>query len=315
MPPAVPVAIYLHARASLAFALLLETVFTAANRVAGRPVFAPTLLAGDAAPRRFRHGITLRQFETRLPRSGYLLIPPIDLFSGEFVETTGETRLLQRAHAAGLTLGSACLGSFLMAAAGLLDGVEATTHWRWGDYAAQRFQKVAWNTRAMLCAHSRVITAGGLLATVDLALHIVGQHCPKPVSREVGRHLLADSVRQKQSTYATSLVLQPRNGKAFAALESQWQDRLAKPFPIPEMAARCAMSVRTFHRAFTEAYGVSPGKYLQLRRVEKAKELLADARLTVEDVSSRCGFAQPSFFRTIFARETGLTPAQFRKRL
>lgn len=315
LPAPVPVAIYLHERASLGFALLFETVFQAANRVAERQVFALTLVADGRAPRRFRHGITLRQFETRLPGHGYLLLPPIDQFAGDFQETPRESQLLRRAHAQGLTLGSACVASFLLAGAGLLDAAEATTHWRWGDYAARRFPAVRWNTREMLCTHGRILTAGGLLAAVDLALHVVARHCARPVAREVGRQLLADSVRQKQSTYATSLVLHPRHAGPFSRLEAELAARLAKPRSIDEMAAQCAMSVRTFHRAFRAAYGVSPGKYLQLRRIEKAKELLADARLTVEDVSSRCGFSQPSFFRTLFARETGLTPAQFRKRL
>jgi transcriptional regulator GlxA family with amidase domain len=315
MPAPIPVAIYLHRRAALGFALLLDTVFKVANRFSSRPVFALSFVAEQRGPRHFRHGICLRDCEARLPRKGYFLIPPLDGFSGEFAASAPETRFLQRAHQQGLTIGSACLGAFLPAAAGLLDGREATTHWRCADYASTRFPAVQWNPRAMLCAHEDIVTAGGLLATVDLALHIVARHCPKAVCREVGQHLLADSVRQKQSTYAGALVVQPRNRSQFQALEQAICERLGKPFPIPEMAQQCHMSLRSFHRAFIANYSVSPGKYLQLRRVERAKELLADLRLTIDDVASRCGFTQPSFFRTIFARETGLTPTQFRQRL
>ena len=315
MPATIPISLYLHRRASLGFALLLETVFKAANRVAARQVFEVEFVADQRGPRRFNHGITVRDVRTRLPVNGYLLIPPIDFFGGEFVENARETRLLRQARDQGLTIATACLGSFLVAGAGLLDGAEATTHWRWADYAVQTFPRVRWNTRAMLCTQPGVITAGGLLGAVDLALHIVAQHCPREVCRDLGRHLLADSIRQKQSTYAGALVLKPRSGETFAALEKELSGRLAKPPSIPEMATRCHMSVRTFHRTFLENYGVPPGKYLQLRRVEKAKELLSDLRLTVDDVASRCGFSQPAFFRMIFARETGLTPTQFRKRL
>ena len=315
MPQPVPTSIYLHRRASLGFALLVEMILGAANRLAGRPVFAPGFVADHGGPHRFRHGLAMARVPRRLPPSGFLIVPPLDGFSGDFVVSTRETEFLRQAHARGLTIATACLGSFLPAAAGLLDGLEATTHWRWADFAAAHFPGVRWNPRALLCDEPGYITAGGLLSTVDLALHLVARHCDRPLCRELGRHLLADSVRQKQSAYATSLLLQPRNRASFEALEKDIEARLARPPSIPEMAERCRMSVRTFHRAFDEAYGVSPGKYLQLKRIERAKELLADERLTIEAVADRCGFSQPAFFRTIFARETGLTPAQFRKRL
>lgn len=308
-------AIYLHRRASLGLALLLDMVFNSANRLAGRPVFAPVFVADRGGPLRFRHGFSLSRASRRLPAAGCLIVPPLDSFAGEFTVDPAESAFLAEAHRRDLTIATVCLGSFLPAAAGLLDGREATTHWRWADFAATRFPGVRWNPRALLCEQPGFVTAGGLLSTVDLALHLVARHCDRAFCRDLGRHLLADSVRQKQSAYAASLVLQPRNQANFEALAKVIDTRLARPPTIPEMAEHCRMSVRTFHRAFDAAYGMSPGKYLQLRRLERAKELLADERLTVEAVADRCGFSQPAFFRTIFARETGLTPAQFRKRL
>jgi transcriptional regulator GlxA family with amidase domain len=75
------------------------------------------------------------------------------------------------------------------------------------------------------------------------------------------------------------------------------------------------MSVRHFHRSFLKNYGVTPNKYLQLRRVEMAKEILADPNLSVEEAAERCGFCDVAFFRTVFSRETGLTPSGYRKRV
>lgn len=315
MPSPVPIVIYLHRRSSLGFSLLLEMVFSSANRLAGWAVFAPAFIADRGGPHRFRHGLSLPRVPRRLPASGCLIVPPLDGFAGEFTVDPLESRLLVEAHRRGLTIATACLGSFLPAGAGLLDGLEATTHWRWADFAATRFPGVRWNPRSLLCEQPGFVTAGGLLSTVDLALHLVARHCDRALCRDLGRHLLADSVRQKQSAYAAALVLQPRHRENFESLEKVIEHRLARPPAIPEMAELCRMSVRTFHRAFDAAYGVSPGKYLQLKRIERAKELLADERLTIEAVADRCGFTQPAFFRTIFARETGLTPAQFRKRL
>lgn len=314
MPAPIPVSIYLHRRSSLGLALLLEMVFEVANRLANRAVFASEFVADRAGPHRFKHGLTLPQVARRLPARGYLLVPPLEGFSGNFVVDDDESRFLVAARDRELTIAAACLGSFLPAGAGLLDGLEATTHWRWAEFAAARFPEVRWNPRALLCEQPGFVTAGGLLSAVDLALHLVSRHCDRSFCRALGRHLLADSVREKQSAYATALVLRPRNREKFEALEKVIAAKLARPPTVPEMAEICRMSVRTFHRAFDEAYGVSPGKFLQLKRIERAKELLADERLTVEAVANRCGFSQPAFFRTIFARETGVTPAQFRKR-
>lgn len=315
MPTPVPISIYLHRRASLGFSLLLEMVFRMANRLEGQPRFALAFVADRRGPLRFAHGFALNRVSHRVPASGWLVVPPLDRFEGEFVISAGESDFLRGAHARGSKIATACLGSFLPAGAGLLDGLEATTHWRWADFAAARFPDVRWNPRALLCEQPGFVTAGGLLSTVDLALHLVAHHCDRAFVRELGRHLLADSIRQKQSVYAGSLLLQPRNRERFAALERHVEDRLARPPSIPEMAESCRMSVRSFHRAFGENFGVSPGKYIQLKRIERAKQLLADERLAIEAVADRCGFSQTAFFRTIFARETGLTPAQFRKRL
>lgn len=315
MPQPIPVSIYLHRRSSLGFSLLLETVFSSANRLAGRAVFAPSFVADHGGRRRFAHGLILPRVSSRLPATGCLLVPPLESFEGEFAVDERETAFLKMAHQRGLTVAASCLGSFLLAGAGLLNGLEATTHWRWVEFASGRFPEVRWNPRVLLCEQPGFITAGGLLATVDLALHLVARYCDRSFCRELGRHLLADSVRQKQSAYAGSLVLQPRNRAGFEALEKVLEAKLNRPPSVPEMAELCRMSVRTFHRAFVAAYGVPPGKYVQLKRLERAKELLADERLTIEAVADRCGFAQPAFFRKIFARETGFTPAQFRKRL
>jgi AraC family transcriptional regulator len=84
---------------------------------------------------------------------------------------------------------------------------------------------------------------------------------------------------------------------------------------VSEMAAICRMSVRHFHRNFLKSYGVTPNKYLQLRRLEMAKDLLADPDLSIEEAAARCGFFDAAFFRTVFTRETGLTPSLYRKRV
>lgn len=315
MPSSVPVAIFLPSRVSLGFALLAGAIFERANLLSGRAAFALSYVSHKPGRRVFRHGFGLARATTRPPSGGYLLVPPLDLLGADFAASGGETEFLRQANARGATLASACLGSLLIASTGLLDGRRATTHWQWAERAAKLFPGVRWATRELLCEDTGFITAGGLLAVVDLSLHIVSRHCPKPLCRELGRTLLADTVRQRQSAYAGTLVPAPRHAEPFETLTSELRNRLNHPPSVPEMASHCRMSLRSFHRAFAECYGVGPGKYVQLLRIERARELLADRRFSIEDIAVRCGFSQTAFFRSIFSRETGLTPAQFRKRL
>ena len=314
MPEPVSISIFLHKRVSLPLALLADFIFNYANRLADQPVFDVKRVHGGPGAVHSAGGVSV-QATAAGGAGGYLVVPPIDVLEGEFEAFPEESALIKGVADRGSVIATACLGAFLPAAAGMLDGKTATTHWRWGEYAVNRFPEVKWNLRAMLCDEGSVITSGGLLSVVDLALYIVSQNCSKQFVHRLGQLLLADSVRQKQSVYAHSLVLPPKESGRFARLERELQQRLAKPFPVREMAEICGMSVRTFHRSFLENYGVSPNKYLQLKRIETAKELLAGTDLSVEEAAVRCGFSDNAFFRTVFGRETGMTPSQYRKRV
>jgi transcriptional regulator GlxA family with amidase domain len=314
MPTPIPIAIFFHRRVSVGLALLVDFIFNFANRLAGQPVFDVRRVHCGPGSVHSAGGISVQA--TGLEATGgYLIVPPIDGLAGEFEAIAEETDLLESAAGNSAVIATACLGAFLPAAADMLNGKEATTHWRWGDYAVRRFPAVKWNIRAMLCDEVDVITSGGLLSVIDLSLYIISKNGSARFVQQLGQSLLADSVRQKQSVYARSLVLPPKASNRFVRLEDEMQRRLAKPFPVPEMAGVCGMSVRHFHRNFLKNYGVTPNKYLQLKRLEKAKELLADAELSIEEAAERCGFSDVAFFRTVFSRETGLTPSRYRKRV
>lgn len=248
-------------------------------------------------------------------KGGFLVIPPMEKFTEPDASAGLESEILRAAAHDKVTIAAACLGSFLPASAGLLDGRQATTHWDRMAYAVERYPSVRWNVREMLIDHGDIITAGGLLSIVDLCLHIVRKTAGPDRATELGQRLLADTVRQKQSVYATRLVAPPRDSHAFAALEREIERRGQHSPTVAEMAEFCGMSLRSFHRRFQENYGLSPVKFLQLHRIEKAKALLAETPLSLEAIAERAGFADMSFFRTVFARETGMTPGQFRRRL
>ncbi|MHB0951453.1 MAG: GlxA family transcriptional regulator [Allorhizobium sp.] len=308
----IKIALLFHHQASAGFGLLAASIFRLANRVDSEETFQP-ILVGSRPTFPFEDG-ELRLAELDAARDcRYVLIVPLDGMTEDWQAADADVSFLRSVR--GMAIASSCLGAFLPAAAGLLDGREATTHWAWQDFARQRFPEVHWNTREMLIDHGDIITSGGLLSLVDLCLHIMRQTKGAEFARRVGRHLLADSLRQKQSFYATKLLAGPRGDGAFSALQAEIQRREGDPPSVAEMASICGMSLRTFHRRFQESYGVTPVKYLQLRRVETAKDLLSSSTLSLEKVAERSGFADMAFFRKIFTRETGLTPGQFRQRL
>src|SRR5262249_10207908 len=158
---------------------------------------------------------------------------------------------------------SACLGALTLAAAGLLDGRAATTHWAWRSFVAERHPGVAWSLDRMVCDLGDVVTAGGYLATVDLALHIVAHTSTRQVAHRIGRTLLADSVRQRQSLYAQALIDPRVEHGPLRDLAGWIERRLAEPLTARDMARRSRMSVRNFHRKFGDAFGLTPRKYLQ----------------------------------------------------
>jgi transcriptional regulator GlxA family with amidase domain len=202
-----------------------------------------------------------------------------------------------------------------LADTGLLDSREATTHWSWASYVRDRYPRVSWNTRKIVCDEGAVITAAGYLATVDLALHIIAATTSRSVAHELGRMMLADSARQSQSIYALRLTEPAAPGGQLGDIDA-WLDRRLQAAPTAgEMARHCNMSLRTFHRKFREAYGVTPRKYLQLKRVEAVRELLGASRRSIEQILADVGVSDVTSFRRIFRRELGHSPAELRRTL
>jgi transcriptional regulator GlxA family with amidase domain len=305
--------IFLHERVSLELALLFDYIFRFPDKFTDEPLFKPVFVQAGKG-RRFGKGAVSVE-TSKFQAGGYLIIPPMEAPKGTFIENTAESAMIKHAMDKNTTVATACLGAFLPAAAGMLDGFEATTHWHWLDYAKENFPNVSWNTNSMLCHKDGMITSGGLLSLIDLALYIISLHSSKEFTAMTGRFLLADTVRQKQSVYAQSLVGSPAGDSRFALLTEQINTQPEKHLEVSEMADMCGMSLRNFHRAFVKNFGTTPNKYIQLKRLERAKELLAETDMSIEETAGRVGFTDTSFFRSVFSRETGMTPTQFRKRI
>lgn len=160
-----------------------------------------------------------------------------------------------------------------------------------------------------------MLTAGGYLATVDLALHVIAATSSRTTAHELGRMMLADSERQHQSIYALRLTEPAAQSGPLRDIDAWLDGRLRDAPTAAEMARHCNMSLRTFHRRFREAYGVTPRKYLQLKRVEAVRQLLGEGRRSIEQILVDVGVSDVTSFRRIFRRELGHSPAELRRTL
>lgn len=309
----IPINIFLHKRVSLELALLFEYIFKFSDKFTDKPIFKTILTQTEQCLPFKKAPITIDTEEFK--GGGYLLIPPMVISKTSFIENKEESDFLAGISKTDTTIATSCLGAFIPAAAGMLNGKEATTHWNWLDYAKENFPDVKWDTASMLCDKGDLITSGGLLSLIDLALYIISKHTSKEFTSNMGKYLLADTVRQKQSVYAQSLVSTAATDSRFIELSNILNSSPEQHIEVSEMADMCGMSLRNFHRSFVKDFGTTPNKYIQLKRLEKAKKLLAETDKSVEQIAGESGFADTSFFRSVFSRETGLTPTQYRKKM
>ena len=305
-------AIYVHRRASPGLTLFLPTLLRVANTLAAKPLYAVSLV-GDAGDE-VRIGPVLVALDVAAPPADVLVVPPIETFDGVFEALPEESAFLLRYAESGAMIASACLGSLMLAAAGLLDGRRATTHWYRAELARKLFPAVSWNEAAMICDDGSVVTSGGFLSAVDLVLYLIAKTSSLRLAQDVGRYVLAESVRERQSLYAYALAPRAESG-LLSGLPEWLEERLGGPVSVAAMAEAFFMSVRNFHRVFLQEFGIPPHRYVQLRRVERARDLLEDPRRSLKTVLDEVGVSDAVSFRRVFQRELGLSPAAYRTRV
>ena len=306
------VAVLLGPVSSLPVALLFRAVFERANRAARARWYAVELVSSQAR-RVSMHDVSVAT-QRASGRYDYLVVTPYDGVDETWHPDPADVALVRR-HAGSAIIASVCLGALTLAEAGILDGKEATTHWSWTSEVRFRYPRVAWNTRRIVSDQGTVITAGGYLAAVDLALHIIATTRSRQAAHELGQMMLADSARQYQSVYALRLASPPAERGALRDIDRWVESRLSTAPTVSEMARHCNMSLRSFHRKFREAYGLTPRKFLQLKRLEVVRKRLTESERGIQKILEEVGISDSASFRRIFQRELGHSPAEYRRRL
>jgi transcriptional regulator GlxA family with amidase domain len=232
-------------------------------------------------------------------------------------QVADETKLLpwlRKWHARGAYIAGICTGVYFLAEAGLLDGRQATTHWGVAGILRQRYPKVHWRTEQFVTEDGQLLCSGGVYASVDLSLYLVEKFCGHEVALQCAKSLLVSMPRGRQSGYAVLPLSRPHSDDKIRAIEEYLRGHYDADLSIDFLAGRSGMSARNFIRRFKTATGSLPGAYIQMLRMSAARELLERGAASIQTVCAKAGYADVAFFRSLFKRHTGMTPAEYRRR-
>lgn len=222
-------------------------------------------------------------------------------------------RRLQAAHARGARLASICSGVFVLAAAGLLEGRAATTHWRYAKLLQQQYPGIDVHPNALYVDEGQILTSAGSAAGLDMMLHLVRRDHGAKVANTVAQRLVMPPFRLGDQAQFVARPVPSEDAARLSRLMDWVRAHPAIPHSVDSMARRAAMSARTLQRQFQESTGLSPVAWLTRERVELAKELLECTRKPMAHVSALAGFGSEESFRRHFRLVAGTTPTAFRK--
>jgi transcriptional regulator GlxA family with amidase domain len=208
---------------------------------------------------------------------------------------------------------SICTGASVLAAAGLLDGRPAATHWAWAERIGGLYPQVAWDFDVLFMDDGNVLTSAGVGAGVDLCLHIVRSDHGAAVANRTARRCVVPPWRDGGQAQYIERPVPAANGAGTDSTRSWVLDRLAEPVTLEEMAGHARMSVRTFTRRFRDETGLSPRQWLLRQRVEHARILLESTDLAVDAVARRSGLGSATALRQHLHATIGVAPSAYRR--
>jgi transcriptional regulator GlxA family with amidase domain len=226
-------------------------------------------------------------------------------------------RWLKKQHDAGAIVCSTCTGSIMLAELGLLDGLEATTHWSAFEIFEKHYSNVHLKRERVLLPTGPghcLVTSGGASSWEDLALYIIARFCDENEARRIAKIFLFGERDRGQLPFASRVRPKQHDDGLIANIQSWISENYARPSPVAKMTDRSGLNQRTFKRRFKAATGYSPIDYVQTLRVEEAKQMLETTSTSVDTIAYEVGYEDVNSFRRLFKRETDLTPMEYRKR-
>ncbi len=274
--------------------------------------------ANDAYGRRFEAEIVdMDRFIDSFDGFDYVILPPFRAGTNgsfAFAGFAALARALGSAADAGAIPVSVCAGAFILCATGIADGFQVATHWRLAEALAREYPAVRVRKELTLRDEGRFITAGGITSFQDLSVYLVKKHVSAEAALAVSRVFLINPENRNQLQY-TALRLEATGGDPCVERAQRFfLERYRDPVGPADAARHCSVSERTLSRRFAAAGAGSPGDYLRGVRLEQARALLADTRLTLSALAPECGYLDVPSFCRLFRARFGVSPGEYRRK-
>lgn len=214
----------------------------------------------------------------------------------------------------GAILCAACAGCFILGQSIDLTNRRVTTHWALADKFCAAFPKTNLDIDKILINDGDLITAGGLMAWVDLGLELIAQFSSPTLMRTVGKTMVVDTARREQRFYKRFSPQRDHGDQTILNLQTHLESHYHLPITVSDMADFCGLEARSFLRRFTKCCQLTPKLYQQHLRIQKACDLLEGTPQTIDQISYHVGYEDISAFRRTFVKLMGLTPRDFRNR-
>jgi transcriptional regulator GlxA family with amidase domain len=295
------------------------SVFAGANRALGHNAYELRVLAEHVGPVHSSAGLSVHadgSWQDTLPVVHTLLaiggeLPEIDtaLMSGALPDR------VRRSRDAGMRTGSVCTGSFILAAAGILDGHRATTHWWNSQELAARHPAIEVDADAIHIQSGNIWTSAGVTAGIDLALAMVEADHGRALALTIARHLVVPRMRSGgQSQFSTELDLQTEPGTRLARLGQAIRQSPASRWTVEDMSEYANTSRRTLARLCRGELGLSPAGLVERIRLDAARRALVETDWSITLIADRSGFGSCQRLERAFSRQLGVSPVRFRDR-
>ena len=220
---------------------------------------------------------------------------------------------VRTAHAAGARIAAICTGAFVLAAAGLLDGRRATTHWMHAEKLARRYPKIDVDPGVLYVDEGSVLTSAGKAAGIDLCLHMVRSDLGTAVANQLARRLVVSPHRPGGQAQFIVSPIPERDEQGLAGVLAWAAEHLDRPLTVADLADRAHMSTRNLARHFTAATGTTPLRWLSAQRIHRARELLEGTDESVDRIAELVGLGTAATLRRHFHQSVGVPPDTYRR--
>lgn len=290
------------------------------NRIQQQDVqrlFKVSIASQDGQPIRCINGLELQAHCSyqEIQTADIVVVPTIAAPIQDVLQQNPELiQFLKSAHADSTLIAGNCTGNFFVAEAGILDNRVATTHWGFQDIFRTHYPQVKLNADLMISRDQNIYCAGGGLAWFDLGLHLIERFYGFEVAMQSAKSFVIDYRRDSQLSYSLLKIGQPHHDELVQNVQNWLEQHFHESFSLDDIATRFNVTTRTLIRHFKQALDLPPNQYLQAIRIEAARKRLEETDQAVDVIMQNIGYQDPSSFRRLFHRKTGLTPLEYRRR-